>query len=462
MRLTQYQENAKALAALLGIEEDEAAQQLRLRIAVNFDSHIAVSRDLGEYVIAMLGRTVEYAGIPDGQPFAAEIVIGPGTSATSAPIKLYAGQEGADFVIREGVPTQDRLSEAHRALLVIAGCHIAASAIRAALGPSFPIQSKESIVLRWADLFGPFLDRLNDPIDIGETYLAGAGAVGNGFLYTLRHLDVRGSLYIVDPKKVTAGGLNRCLLFDSEDVGYPKATRICENAKSLFPGLSLVPIDKSVADARKSRGKDFLIQRLVVAVDSRRARRSLQTELPKEVFDASTTDVREIVLHFNRQPEDHACLSCIYPENERERSHEANVAEALGVTSEEVQSGNIIEPVARKICDKYPECKPEDLLGRAFDTVYKELCGLGRLQDSTGQQVLAPFSFVSVLAGAYLAVEFAIRASENRVTERFNYWRASPWHSPNTHLRQVRLRDPQCELCSKPYFRRAMEKAWRL
>ncbi len=460
MKLTPYQENAKALAALLGIEEDEAARRLQLRIAVTFDPDIAVSRDLAEYVVAMLGRTVEYAGVPDSGPFAAEVVIGPRTPATSAPVKLYAGQEGADFVIREGTPTQDRLSETHRALLVIAACYVAASAVRSALGPSFPIQNTGSIVLRWPDLLGSLLDRLDVPIDIGETYLAGAGAVGNGFLYTLRHFDVRGTLNITDPKRVTVGGLNRCLLFSLEDVDYPKATRICKIAKPLFPGLRLVPLDMSLADARKSRGKDFLIQRLVVGVDSRRARRSLQTELPGEVFDASTTDVREVVLHFNRQPTELACLSCIYPENEREREHEVNVAEALGVTPEEVRSGYIIESVARKICGKYPECKLEDLLGRAFDTLYKELCGLGRLQDAQGQQVLAPFSFVSVLAGAYLALEFAVRTAEKNISSRFNYWRASPWRSPNLHLRQSRARDPQCEFCSKPSFRRAIVQTW--
>ena len=38
MSLGYRQENAKTLAALLGIEEDEAAQRLFLRIAVTFDA----------------------------------------------------------------------------------------------------------------------------------------------------------------------------------------------------------------------------------------------------------------------------------------------------------------------------------------------------------------------------------------------------------------------------------------
>jgi hypothetical protein len=184
-------------------------------------------------------------------------------------------------------------------------------------------------------------------------------------------------------------------------------------------------------------------------------------ELPQSVFDASTTGVSEIVLHFNGQPWELACLSCIYPENERERAHEENVAEALGLSVNEVRIGFISEATAANICRKYSELRVEDLAGRAFDTVYKELCGVGKLRSVGDEQVLAPFSFVSVLAGAYLAMEFAIRVSRPGET-RFNYWRVSPWHSPVPGLRQTRSRDAACEFCRKPYFRQAMKDLWQI
>ena len=47
MSLSYRQENAKTLAALLGIEEEEAAQRLSLRIAVTFDSKTEAIRELG-------------------------------------------------------------------------------------------------------------------------------------------------------------------------------------------------------------------------------------------------------------------------------------------------------------------------------------------------------------------------------------------------------------------------------
>ena len=459
MTLTCDQENAKALAALLGIEEEDAAERLQFRIAVTFDPAHQQSQALGNHIISMLQRTIESAGTPDGQAIAIEVIIGLRSPSTSAPLRLYVGEDGPDFVIRENAPLPKCDLSIPSPLLVIAACYVAAAALRIAFGTSFPIHNPAPVVLSWTALFGPDLQQLTRPLDIRETYLAGAGAVGHGFLYTLRHFDVRGTLFVTDPKNVTAGGLNRCLLFDADDLGHPKASRLCEVAQRYFPTLTLAPVDKELDEARKSRGKDFLIERLVVAVDSRRARRSLQLALPREVFDASTTDVTEVVLHFNRQPSELACLSCVYPENERERQHEENVAEALGLTVEEVRSGLITPSLAARICAKYTELRPEELFGRALDTVYKELCGVSKLKSVGGKQVLAPFSFVSVLAGAYLAVEFALRLFKPDI-QRFNYWRVSPWHNPVPQLRQMRSRDPHCEFCGEETLRRVMRQLW--
>jgi hypothetical protein len=461
MRLTPEQENARTLAALLGIEEQDATERLRLRIAVTFDPTNVADGELAQHVIAMLSRTVEWAGPPDGRPCMAEVVIGSRPPATEGRM-IWAAQVGSDFIINmDGRLPATTLEMVPAPLRVVAACYVAAAAVRTALGPSFPIQSAGPIVLRWQELLGCNPDALRAFVDIGDCYLAGAGAVGNGFIYTLRYFDLTGTLYVVDPKNVNSGGLNRCLLVDEQDVGHPKASRLCQRMQSAFPKLRLIPKDVSLGDARKDRGSDFLIERLIVGVDSRGARRSLQGELPRAVFDASTTDVREVVLHFNQQPTDRACLSCVYPLNERERRHEENVAAALGISIEEARSGFCTPEAAAKICRLYPDTDADDLVGRAFDTVYKEFCGVGKLKADGGQQVLAPFSFVSVLAGALLAIEFVFRASGARQSDRFNYWRLSPWHSPVPALRQHRFRDPHCEFCGNPILRRTLDSIYR-
>jgi len=74
--------------------------------------------------------------------------------------------------------------------------------------------------------------------------------------------------------------------------------------------------------------------------------------------------------------------------------------------------------------------------------------------------VLAPFSFVSVLAGAYLAIEVVRRCSLGGRADNYNYWRASPWHSPNLALRQQRLRIEDCECCGNETLRAVNRQLW--
>src|ERR1700728_3418992 len=194
MSLTAHQENAKALAALLGIDEADAALQLKLRIAVNFDATTFVSRTLGEHVIALLSRTVEYAGVPSEGQFDVEIIIGPREPAVLAKLRVYAGQAAAIFVVDSGECLGSCDPATPPPFLVIEACRISAAAIRAAVGTSLPVGASGPIKLDWRDLLGPHGDSLAAPLDVGEAYLAGAGAVGHGFIYTLRYFDVRGRL----------------------------------------------------------------------------------------------------------------------------------------------------------------------------------------------------------------------------------------------------------------------------
>jgi len=172
------------------------------------------------------------------------------------------------------------------------------------------------------------------------------------------------------------------------------------------------------------------VRRLIVAVDSRRARRHLQNELPGEVFDASTTGSQEIVLHCNRQPTELACLGCIYPYDEAELTHEQAVAGHLGIEVEAVREERINSAIAHRICAAHPHLDPREIEGLAFDTLYKQLCSSGKLRSVAGKQVIAPFAFVSVLAGALLLLEIMKRQPGDE-REASNDWRVNPWR-PHT------------------------------
>jgi hypothetical protein len=162
----------------------------------------------------------------------------------------------------------------------------------------------------------------------------------------------------------------------------------------------------------------------------------IQNEFPGEVFDASTTDIREVVVHYNRQLTENACLSCIYEADDEEFSRENHIAEHLGVSVDDVRTERISAPIAETIARRFPNLSAGELVGAAFDTLFKRLCAESQLRTLTGRAVTAPFAFVSVLAGALLALELVRRLAGRDSALNFNYWRLSPWHPPLARRRR--------------------------
>src|SRR5205085_2577953 len=113
-------------------------------------------------------------------------------------------------------------------------CYTASVALDHAVGITNLTTRRDPFEVTYASI-GANEDILNRAIVLDDSALIGAGAIGNGFLRALRHLSVRGSLDIVDPKAISEGNLNRCLYFEVGDVGNPKATILCEKAKDGFP-----------------------------------------------------------------------------------------------------------------------------------------------------------------------------------------------------------------------------------
>jgi hypothetical protein len=241
--------------------------------------------------------------------------------------------------------------------------------------------------------------------------------------------------------------------------GYGKAQRLSVKAQGKFPFLHLIPhrgtVREFIAESNATG-----VQRLITTVDSRRARRSLQTEIPREVFDASTTGIEEIVLHFNEQPSDLACLGCIYKKEVGEVTHEQHVAEALGVSLADVQSQFVSTEAAAKLCVRFPDLSPTDVLGKAYDSLFKARCAEGKLLLAVDRQVLAPFCFVSMLAGAFLALETVRRINAGRIAQPFNYWRLSPWTRPTFGLRDIRLSSKDCQYCTEPAIKQVANELW--
>lgn len=453
-------QNAATLAAALGLTVARAAQLLDLTVVVTADPDDATALALATDVVELLGRTVLSVTreIPQG-PISSELVIGAARGRTAAKrVFLQVDAFGARLTQRAPVSVRS-CTPTHRLLCALIACYSCAALLDCAVVAKLPFGLPSVFELPFAAL-GLDLKFLDQPIELGHIYLAGAGAIGNGLLWAGRHLDLRGRLEIADDDEVDSGNLNRQIWFHEMDIEASKAERLAHHAQPFFPNLKLVP-RPSRLQALKERSARPWLPRLIVAVDSRRARRALQNEFPGEVFDASTTDIREVVVHYHRQPTNLACLSCIYEPDTVEFSREAHIADHLGVSVDEVRSERISAASAASIHARFPHLTAGSLVGLAYDSLFRTLCGEGSLKAATQREETAPFAFVSCLAGVMLALELVRRLGRPGSDRDFNYWRISAWHPPLARQRRLRARQPGCAFCSNPTLRGVNASLWR-
>lgn len=447
-------ENVRTLVQLAGLTEQQADVALDARVLVTAaDTPLCdLAADLLETV---LGATLRVSRVHDPlRAPAAEVVVGPATARSNAET-VYLSFSGTNIVV-----APEQIDAKHTELPDIAAllgaCYASAWAFRLAV-PTASLPPASAVSVSLGELTAA--DRpLTQSVRFPLTFLAGAGAVGNGFALALSFLPVEGELVVADPDLVSSGNLNRQIIFDGDDVGTPKAGKLADWMRSRLPNVTVRGHESRLQDLPE-KSDDGWLENLVVAVDSRRARRQLQSELPLHVFDASTTDFREVVLHFATSTADQPCLRCTYPADDGELAHERHVAEILGVDLSDVQQQHITEEAANKIAARYPNHDASDLEGLAFDSVFKELCGSGELRVAESRVVVAPLAFVSILAGTLLALEFFRRVGRRDVGRPFDHWRVSPWSSPVYELRASRQPTPGC-MCRSDSERQVVAELW--
>jgi len=449
-------ENALTLSASLGGGVSSAAQALDFSVCVTADLKDKVAWKIAEELVALLGRTVRHASLDDDRSARVEVVIGSAVRRLRCSVvSVCVKEDGA--LIGHDVP-QVVCATIPSVLRLLVACFAAGAALQEGLSRALPVHLPDPLKISFGEL-GIDSTAYALPIELGDAYLAGAGAIGNGLLWALRHLDVRGSLTIADDDVVSSGNLNRQIWFTAADLNFSKAKMLASHAQPFFQRLNLVP-RKARLQELPDRNDGAWLARLIVAVDSRRARRRLQNEFPGEVFDASTTDIREIVLHYNKSPSPHACLSCVYEPDEEEITREQHIAEHLGVSAADVRSERISAESAKIIASKFHGLQEAALEGIAYDTLFKRLCSEGQLTTQEGRRVLAPFAFVSVLAGTLLALELIRRLGAGNSERSFNYWRVSPWHPMLGRRRVLRPQQPNCSFCTDMLLRKVNSELW--
>jgi hypothetical protein len=309
-----------------------------------------------------------------------------------------------------------------------AACFAAANIFRIAFGTHLPAGTPdEDLTLSLVD-YDPSAERPANPalaaVNLGESYLVGLGAIGNGAVWALaRTPGLSGVLHLVDGEMVELSNLQRYVLTSQESVDGPKVAI----AAAQFRGTGI--------DARQHHGQwgDFLrgapgwhFERVAVAVDSDRDRVAVQASLPRCVVNAWTQPGDLGVSRHGFLGED-ACLTCLYlPEGERQ-SLDRIIAEAIGLPDMFMEIRTMLHlniPVGKELLERAAEAmkvKLDDLLRFENESVMsfytQAVCGgvVLRLGGTLGggskhQMAAVPLAFQSALAGVMLAAELVIHA----------------------------------------------------
>lgn len=435
--LTARQENNRTLARLAGISEDEAASRLSFKVAIHCSSDSGAG--FTSHLRRLLAFTVEIVDAPE----CANLVVAVNAPAYDASHLHIAITDSALVVGR--TPSASMFDTApHDLSAKLAACYAASVIVAHAIGG----ERLANLTLPFAvpfSRFGLTPELLARTVDLHDTVLAGAGGVGSGFLWALESLDVKGTLDIADPKTVTPGGLNRSHHYGDADIGSNKADALCKNAR--LPNVELIPFIGTFSELCKQR---FRVKRVIVTVDSRPARRTIQSDLPFEVLDASTTDASAVVVHSHAEPNRGACLACIYHHIPLEDERTRSIAGGLGVAYEEIAGKELIDAALAERLAALHNLQATELEGQAITSLHKSLCAAQILSMAGGEQALAPFAFISNLAGVLLAIELLRFEAEPDAARDSTYLSLDPWSPPHARARRPRAKRPDCEFCADP------------
>lgn len=264
-------------------------------------------------------------------------------------------------------------------------------------------------------------------IDIGKLHLVGVGAVGNAFLWSLKNSkSISGQIRVIDDEQIDLSNLQRYVLTEQNSIGQSKV----DFAKDVMTGSSFKLL-KSKMNWQHfiSKNASLNIEKVAVCVDSAEDRISIQSSLPKKIFNAWTQQESiGISRHFNF--DETACLSCLYFPTRKKTSRSEEVANSFGIPEHErlvrtyLATSKPIDEVLINLVCQANNIEAEqfgDFIGKPVELFYsKAICGgvMMRLTGSgsaaTQHSLEVPLAFESALAGILLAAEVVIECQALR------------------------------------------------
>jgi len=190
----------------------------------------------------------------------------------------------------------------------------------------------------------PSLDNLQL---LESTVLVGLGAIGNAVIWALSRCDVAGSLYLVDHEDIELSNLQRYVLAVRSDDGRPKNEHLASHMSGRIQPL---PHANNWAQFVSSHG--YAWDQAIVALDSARDRRAVQSSLPGLIVNAWTQPGDIGISKHGHFGGSGACLSCLYLPTGVSAGEDVLVAEALRVPERVMEVRNLLylrQPVPEEL-----------------------------------------------------------------------------------------------------------------
>jgi hypothetical protein len=301
-------------------------------------------------------------------------------------------------------------------------------------------------------------------VDLGEFYLAGCGAIGNGFLWALRELQSTGTLHAVDGEAVDLTNLQRYAMTVSGDENKPKT----ELAKEWL-ATSKIKVEPHAQHWEQyvSVRSNWFLDRVAVAVDTEKARINIQAALPRVIHN-SWTQRGEAGVSRHGFMGNEACMACLYMPTQAGANLDQLVLQALRLPEQ-----FLVQEVRRRLdlgiptelqflqqISQHSGIPMEQLLpfeGKKLDELYQRgVCGgmIVALRDGeTARLAEVPMAFQSTFAGILLAAdvyaELAALRSRLPTRTQINLLTALPQFSPSDGV--VKSQNGRC-ICADADF----------
>lgn len=296
-------------------------------------------------------------------------------------------------------------------------------------------------------------------INLGELSVIGAGAVGNGLIYTLGMMSgIKGRINVIDPDSYDATSMNRCLAVCNEHVDVPKATALA--SLNFDNNLRIVPFTTTYELFRKQEGTPEVA---VATVDNNNARIQIQSDLPRILFHGATGDNVGTIFRCNFL--DDACLGCLFFEDQEPLS--LTISRSTGLSLGEVEdilrkrTSLTTSHIERIQARTYLGSRLSDLVGHSLEELYaREICGVMHI--NAGQKEIAgTVSFVSAIPGILLAGEILKTSIPELRRFSLNNYLTMSVFNPSALWLLRKEKDRRCKCyCSSPVMVDSFQNKW--